>query len=97
METTESITKTPASELWDAMNQCHVTGKHRTAIIVFKQSNWDKPYSELERSYSSYSDQWGWDSNKMGHCRLGNCLDGIDKDVRLDYYNWEVEYWYWKD
>lgn len=86
-----------ASTLFDEMNKCHETGKHKTAIIVFAQSNFTQPYSEESRSYSSYSDQWGWDYTKMGHCRLGSCLDGSESGVRLDWHNWEVEYWYWKD
>lgn len=83
--------------LFDEMNKCHKTGNHRTAVIVFKQSNFMQEYSELSRSYRSHSDQWGWDYTKMGRCRLGHCLDGTDKGVRLDYYNWEVEYWYWEE
>lgn len=85
-----------ASTLFDAMNECHKIGEHKTAIIVFAQSNWDTPYPEESRSYSSYSDQWGWDYSKMGNSRIGNCLDGTDMGVRLDWYDWKVECWYWK-
>ena len=28
--------------LFDEMNKCHETGNHRTAVIVFKQSNFKK-------------------------------------------------------
>lgn len=87
----------PASTLFDEMNKCNQTGNHRTAVIVFKQSNFKQEYSEESRSYESYSDQWGWDYDKLGRCRIGHCLDGKDKNVRLDYYNWDIEYWYWKD
>lgn len=87
----------PASTLFDAMNECHVTGKHRTAVIVFSQENFKTEYSELSRSYSSNSNQWGWNYSKIGRCRLGNCLDGTENGVRLDYYNWKIECWYWKD
>lgn len=83
--------------LFDEMNKCHETGNHRTAVIVFKQSNFNKEYSEESRSYRSHSDQWGWDYTKLGNRRSGDCLDGTDKGVRLDYYNWEVEYWYWEE
>lgn len=90
--------KQPASTLFDAMNQCHVTGRHRVAIIVFSSDNWPtQHYSELERSYRSESNQRGWDYSKMGNCRLGSCLDGSDPDVRLDWYKWKVEYWYWEE
>lgn len=88
--------KQPASTLFDAMNECHVTGEHKTAIIVFSQENWKQEYSELSRSYESHSNQHGWDYSKLGNCRIGNCLDGTDYGVRLDYYNWKIEFWYWK-
>ena len=92
-----AIEKQPASTLFDAMNACHKTGIHRTAIIVFSQENWpSQEYSELSRSYESHSNQWGWDYSKLGNCRLGNCLDGTDQGVRLDRYNWKIEFWYWK-
>ena len=89
--------KQPASTLFDAMNNCNVTGEHKTAIIVFSQENWpDKNYSEQSRSYRTHSNQWGWDYSKMGHSRLGDCLDGTEQGVRLDWYNWKIEYWYWE-
>lgn len=87
----------PASMLFDAMNNCHITGEHKNVIIVFKKENWEKDYPEESRSYRSYSDQWGWDFTKLGRCRLGSCLDGTDNNVRLDYYDWEIDYWYWED
>ena len=88
--------KFSSETLFDEMNKCHVTGNHRTAIIVFKESNWDEPYLLESRSYASHSDQWGWDYSKAGRCRLADSLDGTDQ-VRLDYYDWEIDYWYWQD
>lgn len=89
--------KFPASTLFYEMNKCHITGNHKTAIIVFKKSNWpQKRYSKISRSYSSDSNQFGWSYEAIGRCRFGNCLDGSDKMVRLDKYNWEIEYWYWQ-
>lgn len=89
--------KRTAESIWDKMNECHITGKHRTAVIVFKQSNFKQEYSVKSRSYRTHSDQWGWDYSKMGNCRIGDCLDGTDQGVRLDYYDWEIEYWYFED
>lgn len=89
--------KYPASTLFDEMNKCHETGQHRTAVIVFTEDSFKESYSVKQRSYKSYSDQWGWDYSKSGRCRLADCLDGNDNDVRLDYYDWKVEYWYWAD
>ena len=93
----KTIEKRDAREIWDAMKECHKTGMHRMAVIVFSQDNWQKEFTEQERSYRSYSDQWGWDYSKMGNCRLGDCLDGTDDGVRLDWYNWDIEYWYWEN
>lgn len=89
--------KQPASTLFDEMNKCNETGNHRYAVIVFTEDSFDKPYTVEERSYKSYSGQWGWDYKKSGRCRSGDCLDGKDDGVRLDWYDWTVEYWYWAD
>ena len=98
MKAERNITKLPADTLFDEMNKCNETGNHRTAIIVFKASNWpDQDYSEECRSYRSPSGQWGWDYSKMGTCRVGDCLDGSDPCVRLDWMGWEVDYWYWEN
>ena len=87
----------PASTLLDEMNNCNVTDNHRTAIIVYAQSNFKRPYTQTERSYSSYSDQWGWNYDKMGRCTLGDCLDGSDYGIRLDHTGWVIEGWYWEE
>ena len=88
----------PASTLFYEMNKCNETGKHRTAVIVFSSDNWpDENYSELERSYASHSNQWGWNYNLLGRRRSGDCLDGSEKGIRLDHYGWKIEKWYWAD
>lgn len=85
------------SSLYEEMNKCCQTGNHKTAVIVYSQSNWpDKKYSEKERSYLTHSDQWGWDQSLNGRQILGECLDGSEK-IRLDHYDWEIEGWYWFD
>ena len=85
------------STLFDEMNKCHESGNHRYAVIVFSGENWpDENYSEKSRSYRTYSDQWGWGYNYLGRQRLGSCLDGTDDNVRLDRYDWKIEYWYWE-
>lgn len=91
------LEKFPSSTLFDEMNRCHETGHHRTAVIVFSSSNWpDKNYSLESRSYASHSNQWGWGYHYLGRRRLGSNLDGTDQNIRLDQYNWDIEYWYWK-
>ena len=68
--------------------------KWSKAVIVYKQSSFNKPYTEQERSYEIYNGQWGLDSSKMGRCIIGNCLDGKDFNIRLDRYCWEIDYCY---
>lgn len=69
-----------------------------TAIIVFKQDNFGKKYTVKQRSYRIKSD-WGkrFFSNMLGNSMWGDCLDGNDLRVRLDYYNWSVEYCYMEE
>lgn len=66
-------------------------------VIVYSQENWKKKYSELSRSYQVNGDSWGFQNDKIGHCIIGYCLDKTSPDsegVRLDHYNWKVEYCY---
>ena len=65
-----------------------------SAVVVFKQSNWDKPYSELSRSYRVWNNNRAFQPNKIAHSIFSSCLDGTDIGVRLDWCNWEVEYCY---
>lgn len=71
------------------------------AVIVFTENSFKKEYSELERSYEVNKDCKYFDSSKIGNSLFGNCLDGKDKGVRLDWYmhpsesdRWKVEYCY---
>ena len=84
--------------LWDEMAHCHETGVHRIAVIVFSQSNFSAPYSEVSRSYASGSNQSGWDRMREGRSRVGRCLDGSEEPIRLDHHAWTaIDYWYWLD
>ena len=60
--------------------------------IVYKQSNWNEQYSETSRTYVVRSDNKYFLPNMIGNSLFGNCLDGTDDGVRLDWYNWEIEY-----
>ena len=68
-----------------------------SAVDVFKQSNWDKEYSELSRSYRVYNNNRAFQPNKIAHSIYSYCLDGTDDGVRLDWYNWAVEYCYMEE
>lgn len=67
-----------------------------TAIIVYKQENFTKPYTELERSYriSNESGKVFFNMPSGSQSLVGNCLDGKDLHVRLDYLNWDIDYCY---
>lgn len=63
-------------------------------IIVYKQSNFDKPYTEEQRSYEVCNCNRRFQDGKISNALYGDCLDGKDVGVRLDWYNWSVEYCY---
>lgn len=65
-----------------------------SAVIVYKASNWSKPYSLEERSYKVTNNNRFFQSNKISNSLFGDCLDGKDLGVRLDVYKWDVEYCY---
>lgn len=65
-----------------------------TGVIVYKASNWNKPYTEQERSYRVSNASPTFQSGKISNRLSGDCLDGKDIGVRLDWYNWEVDYCY---
>ena len=63
------------------------------ADITFEQSNFVNNYSELERTYrvTNRSGKRFFNMPSGSRSVFGNSLDGSDFNVRLDYYNWEVE------
>ena len=66
-----------------------------TGVIVYKASNWpDKNYSEKERSYRVSSCNRCFQADKISNSMFGDCLDGKDIGVRLDWYNWDIDYCY---
>ena len=82
---------------------CNTSDSWEKAVIVFAPESFGKEFSELERSYEVYSDAKYFDANMGGSSLFGNCLDGKDNGVRLDWYmkrspsegkRWTVEYCY---
>lgn len=65
-----------------------------SGVIVYKASNWDKPYSEQSRSYRVWNCNRHYQDGKFSNSLFGNCLDGTDLGVRLDWYRWDVDYCY---
>jgi len=64
------------------------------AVVVYKETNWEEDYSLESRSYRIERDNKFFQENKISNSLYGNCLDGCDFGVRLDWYNWEVDYCY---
>ena len=66
-----------------------------TGIIVFNQSNWpNHPFTEEQRSYRVSNANRQFQDGKISNSLFGDCLDGKDLGVRLDWYNWSVEFCY---
>lgn len=66
-----------------------------TGVIVFKQENWPNHfYSVKERSYRVSNVNYAFHEGKISNHLSGNCLDGKDLGVRLDWYNWSIDYCY---
>lgn len=78
-------------------NEEHENGEgneYIEGVIVYKQSNWEKEYSEKSRSYCVRSNNRAFQYGKIANSIFGYCLDGTDMGVRLDWYNWDVDYCY---
>lgn len=94
----EKLTKAQLFEAFYKFNQEHqeaiqFSETSITGVIVFKASNWEQPFSLESRSYRVSS------ANKKflpcaGSSIFASNLDGTDLCVRLDWYNWEVDYCY---
>ena len=72
-------------------------GVELTAVIVYKQSNFTKEYSEKSRSYrvSNFGGKAFFDG-LIGNSIYGDCLDGSEQGVRLDCYDWDIEKCYFE-
>lgn len=71
-----------------------------TAHIIFTEDSFDNEYSLLSRTYRITSDEKAFWPSMAGYSVFGDCLDGTDQGVRLDYYmqkeranvnGWKVE------
>ena len=65
-----------------------------TGVIVYKASNWKKTYPLESRSYRVSNANRAFQDGKIANSMFGYCLDGTDQGVRLDWYNWKVDYCY---
>jgi hypothetical protein len=79
------------------------TSSWKEAVVVFAQESFSREFSEEARSYRISSDAKYFDADKIGSSLFGDCLDGKDNGVRLDWYmkllpeegtRWVVDYCY---
>lgn len=76
------------------------TEKRLEAVVVFTENSFPRPYTRVERSYKLSSDNKAFLPNQLGYSIFGDCLDGSDLGVRLDWYMrakekpWKVDYCY---
>ena len=74
--------------------------KKLRGVVVFTEDSWNKPYTEIQRSYEFTSDNKAFLPNQLGYSIFANCLDGSDNGVRIDWYMkadekpWKVDYCY---
>lgn len=69
-----------------------------SAVIVYKQSNFTKEYSEVSRSYRvTNAGGKRFFVGMAGSSIFGECLDGSEGGVRLDAYNWLIEKCYFEN
>ena len=85
----EEIMRTFNHRFPEKSEESHITG-----VIVYKASNWKEPYTEQQRSYRVSNNSRCWQEGKIANSLFGNCLDGKDLGVRLDWYKWAVDYCY---
>ena len=79
---------------------CKGVEKHLKGVVVFKAESWNRPYTEIQRSYEFTNDNKAFLPNQCSNSIFADCLDGTDNGVRLDWYMhdpkmpWKVEYCY---
>ena len=81
-------------EMVTIMRQARRNNQDLSAVIVYAKSNWEQEYSLESRSYVTSNTCKYFCEDKISKSYFGTCLDGTDPCVRLDHYDWQVEYCY---
>ena len=98
----EAVERITFDDLWHIMHRYNVEHPDReeyadlTGVIVYKASNWKTEYPLGARSYEVCNNNRAFQPGKIANSIFGYALDGSDPGVRLDWYNWEVDYCYMK-
>ena len=82
----------------EKMTEFQKQKKEVMGVIVFTENSFPAPYDVTGRSYEVSSMAKYFNPFAGGSGLAGNCLDGTDDGVRLDYlmsvYGWKPEYCY---
>ena len=89
---TKNMTWSEMKELF--INHNKTSNKAIYGVVVYSNDNFEDEYSELSRSYRVSSNNNAFKSDKISNSIKGDCLDNSESGVRLDWYNWKVEYCY---
>lgn len=77
-----------------------------SGCVVFTKDSFDRPYSELSRTYEISNSSKAFQPDMNGYSIFGSCRDGTDPCVRLDGYmadekggknGWRIERCYFKE
>ena len=88
------------NELTNLCYEANHNSKEIICYVLFTQDSFDQEYSEKARTYRFSSQNKAFQSSACGYSIFGDCLDGSDKGVRLDWYmaaehggadGWEIE------
>lgn len=60
--------------------------------ITYCQHNWKTLYSHESRTYTICNHDNYFNPEKISKALWGHNLDGSDPEVRLDYYDWDIDY-----
>ena len=78
------------------------TKTHCYMVAVITEDSFNKKYTLKERSYKFSNDNKAFIDGQLGYSIFSDSLDGIDRNVRLEYYleeegnenGWKVDYCY---
>lgn len=91
------IIKESTEERFHSFDELKDRDDWTTAVAVFTEDSFDKPYSLEERSYAFSRNNRYFEEGKIAKSIFANCLDGKDLGVRLDWYcpgQWKIDYIY---
>ena len=101
MEHMEDVERMTWEETVERMTRFNLRNPHLMekacifAVVVFKPGNWTLPYTLEQRSYKISNANRRFQPGKISNGVYGDCLDGRDLGVRLDWHDWTVDYCYW--